>query len=129
MAVRRRSMDGVRDFLEELQKNRKAQGSFLGLLHILIGRRISRTDGTVLSTGQTSRAVADLLKTIRWDPDAVRDLGMDPATLPPRDRQRYWYLAISQAQVGSDAAIKAGDKLAAALAKIGYVVGPAPSTS
>src|SRR5262245_35608943 len=106
MAVRRHSMDGVRDFLDELQNNQKARGNLLGLLHVLIGRRISRADGTVISTGQTWRSVADLLKQARWDPDSVRDLGLDPATLPPRDRQRYWYLAISQAQVGSDAAIK-----------------------
>ncbi len=122
-------MDGVRDFLDELQKTHKAQGNLLGLLHLLIGRRISRADGTVISAGQTWRQAADLLKTVRWDPDAVRDLGLDPATLPPRDRQRYWYLAISQANVGSDAASKAGDKLAAALAKSGYVIGPAPGTS
>jgi hypothetical protein len=122
-------MDGVRDFLDELQKSHKARGHFLGLLHILIGRRIARADGTVVSTGQTWRQVADLLKTVRWEPDAVREVGIDPAVLPPRDRQRYWYLAISQAQVGSDAAIKAGDKLATALAKSGYVIGPAPGAS
>src|SRR5947208_1944329 len=114
MAVRRHSMDGVRDFLDELQKGHKAQGNLLGLLHILIGRRIARVDGTVISTGLTWRHVADLLKTLRWDPDAVRDLGIDPTTLPPRDRQRYWYLAISPAQLGSDAAVKSVDKLAAA---------------
>src|SRR5262245_7195668 len=119
----------VRDFLDDLQKSHDARGNFLGLLHILIGRRITHADGSVISSGQTWRKAADLLKTVRWDPDAVRELGIDPATLPPRDRQRYWYLAIAQAQVGSDAAIKAGDKLAAALAKSGYTVGPAPGST
>jgi hypothetical protein len=119
-------MDGVREFLDDIQKSHRARGNFLGLLHILIGRRIATADGTVISSGQTWRAVADLLKTMRWDPDAVRELGIDPATLPPRDRQRYWYTAIAQAQVGSDAAIKAGDKLATSLAKAGYVIGAAP---
>jgi hypothetical protein len=119
-------MDGVRDFLDELQKSHKARGNLLGLLHLLIGRRIGRADGTVISTGQTWRQVADVFKNVRWDPDSVRELGIDPGSLPPRDRQRYWYLAIAQAQVGSDAAIKAGDKLAAALTKSGYVIGPAP---
>jgi len=121
-------MDGVRDLLEELQKSHKAKGNFLGLLHVLIGRRIVKADGSVVSTGQTWRDVATQLRTTRWDPEVVSELGIDPDTLPPRDRQRYWYLAIAQANVGSDAAVKAGDKLASALAKCGYVVGPAPGS-
>jgi hypothetical protein len=119
-------MDGVRELLEELQKGHKSKGNFLGLLHVLIGRKISRADGTLVSIGQTWRDVATLLRILRWNPDAVKELGIDPDSLPPRERQRFWYLAITQAQVGSEAAIKAGDKFAAVLAKLGYTVGPAP---
>src|SRR6266480_2471362 len=108
-------MDGVRDFLDDTHKHHRARGHFLGLLHILIGRRISRSDGTILSTGLTWRDLANILKTVRWDPEAVRDLGIDPDALPPRDRQRYWYSAIAQAQVSSEAAIRDADKLAAVL--------------
>ena len=121
-------MDGVRELLEEIQKGHKARGNFLGLLHVLIGRRISKAD-KVISTGQTWREVSNLLKTVRWDPEAARELSTDPDALPPRDRQRYWYSAIAQANVASDAAIKAGDKFAATLTKMGYAVGPAPGAS
>lgn len=119
-------MEGAREFLEDLQKRRLAHGHFLGLLHILIGRRISRADGTVISTGQTWRNVANLLRAVRWNPDAVRELGLSPEDLPPRDRQRYWYTAIAQAQVASPEAIRDADALAQKLAKAGYMVGPAP---
>lgn len=119
-------MEGAREFLEDLQKRRLAQGHFLGLLHILIGRRISRADGTVISTGQTWRSTANLLRTVRWDPEAVRELGLSPGDLPPRDRQRYWYAAIAQSQVGSDKAARDADVLAGKLSELGYVIGPAP---
>jgi hypothetical protein len=122
-------MDGVREFLDDVQKRGFAKGHFLGLLNILIGRRIARTDGTVISTGATWRDVAAELKRSRFDPEAVRELGIDPGSLAPRDRQRYWYSAISQAQVGSDAAFSAGNKLAHQLAKAGYVIGPAPGAA
>jgi hypothetical protein len=119
-------MDEVRKFLEDVQKNNLAKGHFLGLLHIIIGRRITRSDGTVVSAGVTWRDLAILLKNIRWDPDSARELTADTTTLPPRDRQRFWYMAISQAQVGSESAIRDGDKLAAILAKAGYSIGPSP---
>lgn len=119
-------MDGLREFLDDIQKHHQVRGHFLGLLHILIGRRIGRKDGTVIGTGLTWRDAAALLKTVRWEPEAVRELGIDPASLPPRDRQRFWYSAIAQAQVSSEAAVRAGDKLASVVGKIGYVVSAAP---
>lgn len=119
-------MDEVRKFLEEVQKKNLAKGHFLGLLHIIIGRRIARADGTAISAGLTWRDAAILLKNARWDPEAARDVMVDPDALPPRDRQRYWYSAIGQAQVGSDAAIRDGDKLATILTKAGYVIGSSP---
>jgi hypothetical protein len=121
-------MDALREFLEDLQRHGDAQGNLLGLFHVLIGRRVSRTDGTVISTGMPWRSLAHVLKKVHWPKEAVRELGQDPATLPPRDRERYWYAAISRAGVDSAAAVQAGDRLAEALQAVGYVVGPAPGT-
>lgn len=89
------------DFLEDVKRSSSAAGNFLGLLHVLIGRRVARQDGTVISTGLTWRQVGSALKKVRWEKAAVRDLGLEPAALPPRDRQRYWYAAIAQAHVDS----------------------------
>jgi hypothetical protein len=121
-------MDRLRDFLTEAKQHGWAAGHFLGLLNLLIGRHIAAADGTVLLAGVTWRALAAQLKQVRWNKEAVRDLGIDPAQLPPRDRLRYWYTAIAQARVDSDEATRAGDKLAQILGKHGYVIGPAPKS-
>jgi hypothetical protein len=119
-------MEGVREFLEDIQKRGLAHGHLLGLLHILIGRRLTTADGTVISTGLTWRDVASELKRSRWEPEAVLEIGLDPATLPPRDRQRFWYQTIAAANVGSTEAAAAADRLALILTKAGYVVGAGP---
>jgi hypothetical protein len=118
--------DVLRELLADLKRRRYAQGNLRGLLNVLIGRRILAKDGTLISTGLTWRAVAEILKKVRWDKEAARDVGLDPATLPPRDRQRYWYLVIAHAQVDSAAGREAGDRLADLLNKQGYSIGPAP---
>ncbi len=127
-AVRRRIMDGLKAFLEDVLRNDRARGHFLGLLHILIGRTIAQKDGTVISKGLTWRDAANLLKTARYDPDAVRELNIDPAMLPPRDRQRFWFQTIAQAGVASAAAIQDADRLTPLLERAGYIIGPAPGT-
>lgn len=119
-------MDRLREFLNAVREHGLAEGHFLGLLHILIGRRIALADGTVVSGGLTWRAAATVLKRARWNREAVREVGLDPARLPPRDRQRFWYTAIGQAGVDSAEARAAGDRLATRLGKVGYGVGPAP---
>jgi hypothetical protein len=119
-------MDRLREFLDAVRQHGLAEGHFLGLLHILIGRRVTLADGAVVSAGLNWRAAAVVLKRARWNREAVRELGLDPAALPPRDRQRYWYAAISQGQVDSTQARAAGDQLAAQLQAAGYHVGPAP---
>ena len=124
--VRGQVMDRLREFLDAVREQGLATGNFPGLLHVLIGRRISLADGTVVSSGQTWREVAALLKRVRWDRESVQDLGINPDDLPPRDRQLYWFKAIAQAKVDSPAAIAAGDKLAEALQPAGYVIGAAP---
>ncbi len=119
-------MDQLREFLETVKQTAAAKGNLRGLLHILIGRRITRPDGTVVSTGLSWREAANLFKLTRWEPDTVSELGLDAEALPPRDRQRYWYAAIAQSGVDTPAARTAGDKLAGALKKHGYVIGPGP---
>ncbi len=122
-------MDELSQFLEIVRAQDLAQGNLRGLLHILIGRRITRTDGTLVSAGMSWRDLAAMLKKVRWSPESVTELGVDPATLPLRDRQRYWYTTITLAQVDSAEAASAGDRLAEALQPLGYVVGPAPRRS
>ncbi len=97
-------------------------------MHVLIGRRISLADGTPISAGLTWREAAALLKRVRWDPETVRELGLNPAELPVRDRERFWYTAIARAGVASADAIAAGNRLVRPLAALGYVIGPAPGS-
>jgi hypothetical protein len=122
-------MDRLREFLETVQSQGAATGHFRGLLHLLIGRRISLADGTLVSGGLTWRELASLLKKQRWDRDAVRELNLDPADLPPRDREKFWYTAIARAGVQSPEAAADADALVEALAALGYAVGPAPGQS
>jgi hypothetical protein len=119
-------MDQLREFLTAVRGHGAARGNLLGLLHVLIGRRITTADGTAVCAGMTWRDLATALKRERWEPGSVRELGLDPNALPPRDRYRFWYAAINQARVGSPEAVAAGDRLAAAVLPLGYVVGPAP---
>jgi hypothetical protein len=117
-------MDLLRDFLQELKQQGQAQGRFLGLLHLLIGRRITRADGSVVTSGLAWRDLAAHLKKVRWDKQSVRELGLEPGDLPPRDRERYWYAAIARAQVDSEKAVSEGEALAESLRQQGYVVPP-----
>jgi hypothetical protein len=119
-------MERLRELLELLRKKGTVRGNFLGLLHVLIGRRITTEDGTVISAGVTWRELAALLKRVRWEPEVVKEVGLDPEDLPARDRQRYWYTAIAQAGVDRPEAVAKGDRLAAALRGLGYTVSPAP---
>jgi hypothetical protein len=115
-------MDGVREFLESIRQNRLDKSHLRAVLHIAIGRKIQKSDGTVVSTGVTWRQLAEVLRVVRWDKEAVREIGLNPDDLPPRDRQRYWYQAISAAKVDSPAARAEADVLIPQLAAIGYQV-------
>jgi hypothetical protein len=119
-------MDARLEFLSQQKRQHLAQGHFLGLLHILIGRRIEKADGALVSNGLTWRELAGLLKKVRWEKETAKELPLDYSALPPRDREKFWYAAIAQAGVGSEKAAAAGDALAEALGKAGYVIGPAP---
>ncbi len=119
-------MDGLPALFKTLKDADYVKGNFLGVLNVLIGRRLTDSRGEVVSHGLTWRELAEWLKKARWDRETVRELGLDPADLPPRHRDRFWYAAISQTQVGSDKANLAGDRLAKALQASGYHAGPAP---
>jgi hypothetical protein len=119
-------MDGLRELLTELKDRRLTQGNLLGLLNVFIGRRIEAPNGEVLSAGLNWREMAELLKRVRWEKSAVRELGIEPSTLPPRDRTRYWYQAVLRARLHSEEAAAAGNRLATALESLGYRVGSSP---
>ncbi len=119
-------MDALAELLHDLKQSGLAHGHFLGFLHVIVGRRITKKDGTPVVAGVTWRELAAQLKKQRWNTDAVKELGLNPDDLPPRDRERFWYTAIIRARVDSADAEKAGDRFAALLKKKGYEVGPAP---
>ena len=121
-------MDSLRELLEAVREHDLARGQFQGLLHIIVGRRISREDGTLISSGTTWRDLAALFKRLRWDREVVRELGINPSELAPRDRERFWYSAIARAAIDSPDAVADAEHLIEPLADMGYVVGPAPGT-
>jgi hypothetical protein len=119
-------MDGIRDLLEAARTNGLVAGRFRGLLHIAIGRTLTKPDGTKLSAGLTWREVAALLKALRFDIEFGREVGADPDTLSPRDRERYWYAVIALARVDSAEALAEAEKLIGPLKDLGYLIAPAP---
>lgn len=126
---RSHGMDGIREFLEAVRDAGLATGHVRGLFHVAIGRRVSKTDGTVLSTGVTWRELAVWLKNLRFDKDLVAELGADPDTLSPRDRQRMWYSAIGLAKVDGAEAFAQAAKLTALVRPLGFVIGPPPTAA
>lgn len=113
-------MDPLRQFLDTLKSHGLDRGHTRGLFQLLIGRGVARQDGTPVARGLTWRQLAALLKKVRWRKDAVLDLGLDPATLPPRDREQYWYMAILQSKLDSAEAKQAGEALAELLPPLGH---------
>src|SRR5262249_2452015 len=115
-------MDGIREFLETVRQHHLVEGHLRGLFHIAIGRRIARSDGQVLSAGVTWRQLAAVLKAIRFDKEFVAEVGADPETLAPRDRERFWYSAIALSKVDSQESRAQAEWLIARLKPIGYVI-------
>ena len=124
--LRGHGMDGIRELLDAARTNGLAAGRFRGLLHIAIGRTVSAADGTKLSSGVTWRALAALLKALRYDPELGREVGADPDTLSPRDRERYWYAVIALARVDGAEALAQAEQLIAPLKVAGFVIAPPP---
>jgi hypothetical protein len=123
---RSHGMEGIRELLSAARDAGLAAGNLRGLLHIAIGRRVTRSDGTLLTAGVTWRELAAELKHLRFDIALVKELGADPEALAARDRERFWYSAIALAKVDSREAIAEADRLATKLAALGYTVGPPP---
>ena len=124
--TRSHGMDGIRDLLTAARDQGLVAGHFRGLLHVAIGRKVTRPDGTVLAAGVTWRALAAELKALKFDTELVREFGADPDALAARDRERFWYAAIAAARVDSAEAVAEADKLAPKLKPLGLVVGPPP---
>ncbi len=122
-------MESLRELLEAVRDRAAVRKRSRGLLHILVGRRIARSDGTLVSSGMSWRDLAALLKKMRWDRDAVSQWGIDPAELPPRDRERFWYAAIARASLDSPQAVAEAEQLLPILEQLGYSVGPAPRST
>ncbi len=119
-------MDGPHIVLETIRHHRWAVGRVRGLFHLAIGRKLARADGTVLSTGVSWRELAQILKALKFDRELVKELGLDPEMVSPKDREKFWYMAISQAKVDSEQARREADALGGLLKPLGFVVGPAP---
>lgn len=119
-------MDRLIEFLETLRRHQLVRGQFRAILHVVIGRSIRTLDGTLVSSGVTWRELAKVFQAIRWDKELVREVGLNPDDLPPRDRQRYWYTAIAAAKVTSQEAKDLGNDFAKLVTPIGYKIGPAP---
>lgn len=115
-------MEAMTDLFALVRDQRLHDEAFAGFLHVLVGRSIVSPKGRTLSSGMTFRDVALWLKKVRWDPESVRELGLDPAKLPLRDRQRYWFAALCQTQLDGAAALRAGDVVADRLRAAGYTV-------
>jgi hypothetical protein len=122
-------MDGIREFLSAVRDAGLATGHFRGLLHIAIGRTVTRGDGAPVSTGLTWRALAAELKLLRFDTGLVRELGADPDDLAARDRERFWYSAIALAKVDSPDAVAEADRLVPKLKPLGFAIGHAPGAA
>lgn len=127
-SARGHGMDGIRELLSAARDNGLAAAYLRGLLHVAIGRKITRPDGSLVSIGLTWRALALELKNLRFDQELVRELGLDPEALATRDRERFWYSAIASARVDSAEAVAAADLLVPKLKAIGFIVGPPPAT-
>lgn len=117
-------MEQLEDVIELIRQQGLVKGHLRGLFHLAIGRTLSRPDGHVISRGVSWRNLAAILRDLRLDPDLVRELGLDPATLPPRDRLKYWYTAIAGAKIDSPAGYTEAEKLAEALKPLGILVSP-----
>lgn len=119
-------MDALAALLDQVKKRGLARNTFLGFLHVLIGRKITTEEGEPVSDGLTWRELAGQLKKMRWPIADVAELGLDPEELPPKDRQRFWYTALLRAGVDSPKAREEGDRFAERLNNLGYRIGPPP---
>ncbi|MCE2805024.1 MAG: hypothetical protein LW700_07390 [Gemmataceae bacterium] len=112
----------LNEFLAKVRQEQVPPGCFLGFLHILIGKTLVTRDGALVSRGITWRELAARMRQARLDKDLVRELGVDPGQLPPRDREAYWFEAMRRAPVSSPQAQNQAAQLVSWLEKLGYEV-------
>ena len=122
-------MGGLYDFLADLKQRGQAAGQFLGLLNVLIGRRVQKEDGSPISSGVTWRELSFALKKVRWEKESVRDLGIDPARVAAARSAALLVCRHRPGPVDSARASAAGDRLAEVLRLSGYRVSPAPDNA
>jgi hypothetical protein len=115
-------MKPLNDFLAKVRQAQVPPGCFLGFLHVLIGKTLVTREGTLVSRGITWRELAARFRQARLDKDLVKELGVDPAQLPPRDREAYWFEALRRAQISSPQAQNQAAQLVSWLEKLGYEV-------
>lgn len=120
-------MNGPQVVLELIRDRKLASGRLRGVFHLVIARKLARTDGTLLSTGVTWRELSQLLKSLKFDRELVKELGTDPDLLAPKDREKFWYAAISLAKVDSPQARREAEDLIEQLKPLGIVAVSAPS--
>ncbi len=114
-------MDGVRSVLGILRDQALVKGRLRGLFHLFIGKNLAFADGTPISTGLTWRQLAAELKMARFDKNLVKEVGADPETLSPRDRERFWYSAIGMADISGETATNQAADLLKSLKAHGVV--------
>lgn len=122
-------MDLLSEFLETMIERKLVAGRLRALFHVVIGRTIHDSQGRLVCAGTTWRILADTLKDLRYDPELVRELGLDPDTLSPRDRKRFWYSAISGSKPDSAQARQEAVSYIVELQKLGFKIGAATTAS
>jgi hypothetical protein len=114
-------MNGPQIVLELIRDRKLASGRLRGVFHLVIARKLTRTDGTLLSAGVTWRELSQLLKSLKFERELVKELGTDPDLLAPKDREKFWYAAISLAKVDSPQARREAEELIEFLKPLGIV--------
>jgi len=122
-------MDLLSEFLELMIERNMVAGRLRALFHVVIGRTIHDSQGRLICAGTTWRTLADILKDLRYDVELVRELGLDPDTLSPRDRKRFWYSAIAGAKPDSAQARLEAAPYIFELQKLGFKIGAATTAS
>ena len=68
-------MDALQEFLDDLKRHGLDQGHLLGLFNVLIGRRVARADGTVVSNGLTWRELSEAVYRLA---EGLASIGIGP---------------------------------------------------
>lgn len=112
----------LNEFLAKVRQAGIPEGCFLGLLHILVGKTLVTREGALVSRGVTWRELAARMRQARLDRELVKELGLEPTNLPPRDREAYWFEALRRAPIASPEAQNQAAQLVSWLEKLGYEV-------